>query len=99
MISTAADLEIRDTADLEVGATGEPSRCTRCACRSIPSLICPPRFGVLCRQHNMSSPEAAPIEMPTAPQAGRLPRKLMVANRSEIAIRVFRAATELGFRT
>jgi pyruvate carboxylase len=26
-------------------------------------------------------------------------RKLMVANRSEIAIRVFRAATELGFRT
>jgi pyruvate carboxylase len=33
---------------------------------------------------------------PTLPGLGR---KLMVANRSEIAIRVFRAATELGFRT
>jgi pyruvate carboxylase len=29
----------------------------------------------------------------------RLHRKLMAANRSEIAIRIFRAATELGFRT
>jgi len=34
-----------------------------------------------------------------APPPPGLGRKLMVANRSEIAIRVFRAATELGFRT
>jgi pyruvate carboxylase len=32
-------------------------------------------------------------------QAPRQFKKLMVANRSEIAIRVFRAATELGLRT
>src|SRR5512145_3330770 len=39
--------------------------------------------------------EAHQPEIPSAPPV----RKLMVANRSEIAIRVFRAATELGFRT
>ncbi|MEZ0277181.1 MAG: pyruvate carboxylase, partial [Roseimicrobium sp.] len=35
---------------------------------------------------------------PAAPEIRKI-RKLMVANRSEIAIRVFRAATELGIRT
>src|SRR6188508_1742723 len=39
--------------------------------------------------------EASKPEAQSAPPV----RKLMVANRSEIAIRVFRAATELGFRT
>lgn len=47
----------------------------------------------------MSSPDSAPEQATATPAAGALPRKLMVANRSEIAIRVFRAATELGFRT
>ena len=38
---------------------------------------------------------------PAAPPGGdrRRIRKLLVANRSEIAIRVFRAATEMGIRT
>src|SRR5215204_3186426 len=31
--------------------------------------------------------------------APKPPKKLLVANRSEIAIRIFRAATELGMRT
>src|ERR1700760_5009994 len=39
--------------------------------------------------------ESAPAA--TAPSAA--PKKLLAANRSEIAIRVFRAATELGLRT
>jgi len=49
----------------------------------------------------MSQPERD-TNLPQAVQApapAGLVRKLMVANRSEIAIRVFRAATELGFRT
>ncbi len=36
---------------------------------------------------------------PTPPAAERPFRKLMAANRSEIAVRIFRAATELGLRT
>src|SRR5258705_13349917 len=42
----------------------------------------------------MSSSDQAPNQTQPPRQ-----RKLLVANRSEIAIQVFRAATELGFRT
>src|ERR1700722_11211514 len=37
--------------------------------------------------------------MATSPVAPRAIKRLLVANRSEIAIRVFRAATELGITT
>src|SRR5229473_2331242 len=40
-----------------------------------------------------------PDESPTSPPGPRRKLRLMVANRSEIAIRVFRSAHELGIRT
>ena len=47
----------------------------------------------------MPKKSAAKAQPPAAEPAIRPIRKLMVANRSEIAIRVMRAATELGIRT
>ena len=48
------------------------------------------------RSSAKKSPAAKHAELPLAPKTFG---KLMAANRSEIAIRVFRAATELGLRT
>src|SRR3954451_1867990 len=47
------------------------------------------------------SPRSASLRKKGAAESAqpRTPRKLLVANRSEIAIRVMRAATELGLRT
>src|SRR5687768_439538 len=52
----------------------------------------------------MSSPRPKRVKSPAAAVAAKVPsapvfKKLLAANRSEIAIRVFRAATELGLRT
>src|SRR5580693_2267209 len=47
--------------------------------------------------HALDKPAAAPAA--TSHPLPMQPRKLLAANRNEIAIRVFRAATELGLRT
>ncbi len=44
-------------------------------------------------------PTAQPSAIPAAPSALRPIKKLMAANRSEIAVRIFRAGTELNLRT
>jgi len=46
-----------------------------------------------------SPPSAKATSQPVSPPPRRPFKKLLVANRSEISIRVFRAATELGLRT
>jgi pyruvate carboxylase len=47
----------------------------------------------------MPSKPRSPRPAARTPEPGHPSRKLMAANRSEIAIRIFRAATELGLRT
>ena len=54
--------------------------------------------------HSMSAKPTAPsassnVSAPASPSAIRPIKKLMAANRSEIAVRVFRAGTELNLRT
>ena len=47
-----------------------------------------------------ASPNVAPANLSTSDsRKSTAPKKLLAANRSEIAIRIFRAATELGLRT
>ena len=47
-----------------------------------------------------ASPNIAPANLSTSDsRKSSAPKKLLAANRSEIAIRIFRAATELGLRT
>src|SRR5947208_11577642 len=50
-------------------------------------------------QSRHHEPSAAPDRTLLTPVEIRPFRKLLAANRSEIAIRIFRAATELGLRT
>ena len=61
---------------------------------------CPPKPW---RRRAGASAGSAVPQVPRAPTRGapqaRSFKKLLVANRSEIAIRIFRAATELGLRT
>src|SRR6185436_18074565 len=46
-----------------------------------------------------AKPAKTPQAEPAAPPSPVVFEKLLAANRSEIAIRIFRAATELGLRT
>src|SRR5690606_32396650 len=72
----------------------------RLSARPVANFCCAAAMPFQSRTDLSRTPEQDAGEAPNARGSSRLAiRKILVANRSEIAIRVFRAANELGMRT